>query len=368
MGLTTEFLGRGQIAAQYRTLMVVDEALGELRFADFDPAAIFDEAHRHLIRLTKATYRLEGIEQAKLGEFGVYTDDTTQLLAVVESLRECGGVDRLDIARSLRRWRDEVGIGMGQSFYNAVSHDEFLTNPHLASFEYLERLSFYPAANGAVMRSAQLGALSMASPEGFHFQVADIAAVTHANPRCILSAVFAASVMAGALQGLPGWSAVEFAIGRAEDVYGHAYDEDAPWAEGIAHYRERCSSWHWDEAIGELRGIVRDIGADENLTSLAQIKPDCDMDENAAAPIGYTYLSVRLLVAAIKLELPYDVAMLQIMSLGGDADTNACVVGAVLGAMQPENARMWVWADRLLPVLKERVVGAAEGLVEVLTA
>jgi ADP-ribosylglycohydrolase len=368
-GLTTEFLGRGQIGVQYRTLMAMDTALRAKRFVDFDPAAAYPESHAHMRRIVAAAYDLEGIPRGLRGQHGVYTDDTSQLLAVIESLIACGGVvDRLDIAEHLWRWSVENGIGMGRSFYNAVSHERFLTNPHEAAFEFLESLNFYPAANGAVMRAAPLGALSLVAADTFHFLVADIAAITHANPRCILSAVFAASLVAGALRGLQGRDVVDLAVEKAQDVYANAFEDNVPWTVGIMLYAERCAARHWDDAFAELRGLVDGIWGYATLTSLAQLKPDCDMDDIPDAPIGYAYLPIRLVVAAIKLNLSYDVAVLQLVSLGGDADTNACVVGGVLGAMEPENPKLWAWAERLLPAQKDRVTHTAERLVNVLEA
>src|SRR3712207_4556651 len=49
---------------------------------------------------------------------GSWTDDTSQMLCILESLVEKRRLDRKDIARKLYRWLIDDGFGCGQLVYN----------------------------------------------------------------------------------------------------------------------------------------------------------------------------------------------------------------------------------------------------------
>jgi ADP-ribosylglycohydrolase len=62
---------------------------------------------------------------------------------------------------------------------------------------------------------------------------------------------------------------------------------------------------------------------------------------------GFVGFALWLLLRAIKKQTSYANAILEVVSYGGDTDTNACIVGAVMGALYPDTIPA-IWINNLL--------------------
>ncbi|KAJ3156629.1 hypothetical protein HDU86_003853 [Geranomyces michiganensis] len=148
---------------------------------------------------------------------GEFTDDTDQLITLIQSIVACGGAFRpLDFAARLKGWAED-GIlletddnnkptrkppcGIGHTVSLVLGNPGFLIDPHGAAWHVWNANGRRLAANGAVMRSAVLGALSCNDEAQVVRNAISAAMVTHADPRCVVSCVVVNVLIARMLRG-----------------------------------------------------------------------------------------------------------------------------------------------------------------------
>jgi ADP-ribosylglycohydrolase len=338
LGLFTEFLTRAQ-AQQLKK--------ANLTFAD---RPLFE--NRHVERFPK-----DG-----------WTDDTDQALMIVnvekENLLDPSKPKEQRMAEQLDNWhhhglngfssvekfafetrqapdpkdrnRNQIGCrGLGALTSKVISKNNFLKDPHAAAKEAWKDdnlpIRKRAAANGAVMRTGAIGAiyhndLSQAVQEAIRY-----AKVTHADPRSIASAVAATVAIALLHEG----ASVENAMHHAEEIAVRVL---------------------WDE----MKNVYGDLNpADqENWTNIAEefekelrecMHADlAHLNLEDPARMGYTFKTLgagfhalrrsQELAASLaqdpnpKIEVIFDTVIGEIIWEGGDADTNAAVAGALVGA------------------------------------
>jgi ADP-ribosylglycohydrolase len=292
LGLGAEFMSRRQVASRY--------------------------GREGLRRYDQITYG-----RGSKWQPGDWSDDTDQLLCILDSLLERNGVDSADMARRIHEWAVGGGAGIGHSVSQAVTFPGYLKDPTgTAKFIWScsgERL----AANGGVMRTSVLGLWSLWSDAAVVSDSAGVCRITHADPRCIASCVATSVCIANLARGMPVDLAVDRALERAERV-------DA-----------RVASEVFEASSGEL-GALR---LDQNL------------DKGSSHGIGYTYLTTAAGFWALRNAETPEKGIIAVVNEGGDADTNAAVAGALLGAREglasiPEH---WIDGLRQLDAYKRRV-------------
>jgi ADP-ribosylglycohydrolase len=274
---------------------------------------------------------------------GDWTDDTDQLVLALISLLEGGGyLDSKTFARLLNDWRekgfpglgDTGGCGLGKSTKSVITHEQFLTNPTQAARDIWERSGRKLAPNGALMRTS-----ITAIPYYWDISIVkentlQLCTTTHTDPRCQASCVYLCLIISRLLQY---WSATTT-----------AHQQSVPWFEllSILHtsYEEAeqillTTSYAFEifttentEAIEESKKEFRDYAH----VDILQGKTIEQLQLDDGPTIGYTYkcLSVAIvaLVQVAKLGRSFEDIMQLIIREGGDADTNAAVAGALVGA------------------------------------
>lgn len=109
-----------------------------------------------------------------MGDRNDFTDDTDQLLVMLQSLEQTrdGRLNSINFANRLVEWRDhgipelgtEPGRGLGYTVGRVMSHSLFRSNPHRAAFEVTKKptcrsiLALYPPTHIAcyISRSGTL--------------------------------------------------------------------------------------------------------------------------------------------------------------------------------------------------------------------
>jgi ADP-ribosylglycohydrolase len=259
-----------------------------------------------------ATHRRGGLEVWQAGE---WSDDTEQALCILDAYLEgveagrnpAEPVDLRAVAQQFLRWAATNGRGMGSHTAKVFEHPLFTLEPQVAASDVWEQSGRTAAPNGAVMRTAYVGVLRPWDVGWTANAAAEVAATTHADPRCVASAVAVSVAIATLVTGgTPG---------------------DA-WAAAVRH-----GMLH-DEAAG--RYVV-----DATLESL---KLDEGLDEPRSErmpPIGFTYKCLGAAFWALRHALRMKGATPQerfteslesVIFAGGDTDTNGAVAGSVLGA------------------------------------
>lgn len=218
---------------------------------------------------------------------GDWTDDTDMMLCILDSFVACQKVDVLDIARRFKEWMMNGGMGIGRHTYNVMALGDYTSNPQKAAEIIWKMGKKKAAANGAVMRTSVVGLLK----ENVVNNAENICKLTHFDPRCVGSCVIVSSIIHALV--------FEDRILDYEEVIGIAKQ--------------------YDERIVPFV----DLAYHEGLDSL------CLDDEKS---MGYTLRTLGAALWAYWHATSYKEGILKIVLSGGDADTNAAVAGAILGA------------------------------------
>ena len=224
-------------------------------------------------------------------EAGSWTDDTDQFLCICESIIQTNKVDELAFAQALFKWFKGSPMGIGKTVYKVVTVPQFVLYPHKAS-EIIWNLSKKQnASNGAIMRTSILGTFEFWDDEKVIENTEKIAKVTHWDQRCVGSCVMVTLLIANIL------NENKFLDVNELIAIGNKYD---------ANIEPYISS--------TLSPRIENLNLDE---------------PNA---IGYTLKALSAGIWAYFHATDFEDGLLKVVKEGGDADTNACVAGSILGA------------------------------------
>ncbi len=236
-----------------------------------------------------------------------------------------------DVAARLRVWvaqgfrpLDTMPLGLGRLVGSVVASAGFAEEPERVAREYWERTGKRVAPNGSLMRTHTLGVMcySVGQDEAFGL-AASISRVTHVDPRCVVACVIGTGLVRQLAKG--GFEAG--VIGEKE----------------VDVLVEKAIDWYQREGRNEADG---ELDVDELWR---HVKPeggldDLELDDQAA--MGYVYKTlgsgIVLLRMAIRRKAESQGGLLDrtrvfedlitdLIMRGGDADTNACFAGALLG-------------------------------------
>ena len=220
---------------------------------------------------------------------GEFTDDTQMALALAESLLEHGGFVPDAVWARWRAWAStarDIGITTSRSLAHADWRDVSSSDRG--------------AGNGALMRAFPLAlAFLDATDDAVRDVVLRQAALTHTDPAA----------------GWGAWIAVEmmrFAI-------------------------------HGDDPFVELPRLLDDL-PDDVRPGYAEILAPTWTPDQAAPSNGSVWGCLAQAVWAVRTTTSFEDAVVAAVSLGGDADTVACVTGAIAGALYGVQAIPSRWA------------------------
>lgn len=238
---------------------------------------------------------------------GQITDDGEMTLALLQAL---AGQDRYDVrraARAYRRWYLSDPFDIGIATANALEEGD-LESPDLAELLATRALEFNAGskANGSLMRATPLGAWSArASLEDAVEAARADARLTHPNPSC-------------------QWSTAAYVVAIRHLVLNQG--------DNLGAFNAARSILPEGEG-DEVRGWLNDAEAER----LPEFHPHAGF-----VKIAFTYAFHHLLKRT-----PHVHALRETLAGGGDTDTNACIVGGLVGALH---------GDEGLSFLMERAV------------
>lgn len=230
---------------------------------------------------------------------GDWTDDTEQMLCILDSLLALGRVDVCDIAKYLHEWACTDGFAIGESVSKVVFNSDFLRDPQQTALQYWESTGRYAAANGAVMRTSVLGLWDYHDLAEVKSNAAEVCRITHADPRCVASCIAVCLVIARLMesdQNIPT---------LVEDVENEVVEFHPELPTCFARARE---------------------------SSLEVFDLDQGLNENEPVTYGYTLKTLGAAFWVLLHASDFEEGISAIIHEGGDADTNAAVAGAMLGA------------------------------------
>lgn len=218
---------------------------------------------------------------------GAWTDDTDMMLCIMDGF-ENGSFNIGKVASNFKQWFDGDPKGIGSHIYKVLCMRDYVEQPEVCSKLWWDLSHRQSAANGALMRTSVIGL----AQKGIEKQTEAICRLTHYDPRCVGSCVIAVSV----IHNLVWYS--------------------------------RCLS------CDEIKEIARKY--DDRIIEWVDAAYDCDdismlnLDEHSS--IGYTLRTLSAALWCYWHAPSFESGLLSIVNEGGDADTNAAVSCAILGA------------------------------------
>lgn len=220
---------------------------------------------------------------------GAWTDDTDQMLCILDSIIENKAIDLTDIAKRFVLWKQTNGIGIGRHMLNVLSIGDYVENPFKASELVWDISRKQIAANGAIMRTAILGCWNYTDWEQVKANAEDVSKLTHYDPRCVGSCIIITYI-----------------------VHRHLTNQEILKSDIL------CIANEYDSRIAEYV----ELSYQNNIEALK-------LDEQGK--IGYTLKTMSIALWAHNYSADFYSGLKTVIEQGGDADTNGAVAGALLG-------------------------------------
>lgn len=228
-------------------------------------------------------------DHRKRWQKGNWTDDTDQFLCILKSLIEHQSVNALDIAGKFKAWLDEDGMGIGQTTYKVLTLPEYIKYPKKGAELVWKIKNKAIAPNGALMRNGIACSFMFWDSEEVLDNCASICQLTHFDPRCVDSCKLMAHLILGELNDTPV---------------------------------------SWEKLSQLMEGYDPRIKAYINPPS--SMIDDLQLDDQKS--VGYTLKALNAGIWSYYNSDSFLETLHAIIMEGGDADTNGCIAGSILGA------------------------------------
>lgn len=231
----------------------------------------------------------EGLSNySQIGEdFGRWTDDTDMMLCIAMAIIADKDVKPKTIAHNFKEWYKSSPVDIGVTTAKILSLYEYEGSPFEVARMMWKRSGKNNAGNGGVMRTSVVGLWNENVAENAEM----ICRLTHADPRCIGSCVTISEII-----NFLVWQDKELSFEELLQI-GERYDGR------IKPYLETARN-----------GMLEDFELDDEQT------------------MGYTLKTMGCAVWCLYHVENFVEGLLKVVNAGGDADTNAAVACAVLGA------------------------------------
>ncbi len=218
---------------------------------------------------------------------GAWTDDTDMMLCIMAAFED--GIFNLHkVAQNFKDWFDGEPMGIGAHTFKVLCMRDYVDQPELCSKLWWDLSHQQSAANGALMRTSVVGL----APGNIEQQASDICRLTHYDPRCVGSCVIASSI-----------------------IHNLVWHDHAPTYDEIIAIAKK-----YDERILEWIDLAY---LNNNIAAL-------NLDERHS--IGYTLRTFAAALWTYWHTDTFEEGLLAVVNEGGDADTNAAIACAILGA------------------------------------
>ncbi|MCH5301522.1 MAG: ADP-ribosylglycohydrolase family protein [Prevotella sp.] len=284
--------------------------LGTEGMTDEDMAWKYPNGIRHYSEIFQDNHR-------KRWKIGDWTDDTDMMLCIASAVIKDKGVNLTSIARNFKEWSMGTPMGIGETTYKTLMFSDYVDRPFEVSRKVWELSRRQIAPNGGLMRTSVVGLF----PKAVEQCAADICRLTHYDPRCVGSCVIVSELIHALVYGTP------------VPTYHQMLD--------IAR--------RYDDRIVEF--IDLSMNADIRALQLQD-----------ADSVGYTLRTLAAGLWAYWNAQSFEEGLLAVVNAGGDADTNAAVACAILGAKFGFSAIPQEYVDGL--IYREQLDAVVSGLAE----
>lgn len=255
----------------------------------------------------------------KRWKIGDWTDDTDMMLCIANAVVKDKWVVFSSIARNFKEWADGDPMGIGENTYKVLSFADYVDKPFEASKKVWEMSHRQSAANGGLMRTSIVGLL----PSNTEKWAANICRLTHYDPRCAGSCVIVSKL-----------------------IHSLVFEESP-----ISYDKMLDIGRRYDERIEEYIDLAINS---EDIREL-----DLQNWDN----VGYTLKTLAAGLWAYWYAESFVEGLLAVVRAGGDADTNAAVACAILGAKFGFSAIPQEYVEGL--IYREQLDEVIEGLLAI---
>ena len=253
----------------------------------------------------------------KRWKIGDWTDDTDMMLCIANAVIKDKGVNLTSIAQNFKDWADGEPMGIGENTYKVLMIGDYVEHPLEVSKKVWEMSGKKAAANGGLMRTSIVGLF----PKAVEECAVNICRLTHYDPRCVGSCVIV-----------------------SELIHSLVYNEKR-----LSYHQIVDMAKKYDERIVEYV----DLSMNTDIRALEL------QDEES---VGYTLRTLAAGLWAYWNARTFEDGLLSVVRAGGDADTNAAVACAILGAKFGFNAIPQEYIDGL--IYKEQLDEVINGMKE----
>ncbi len=256
----------------------------------------------------------------KRWKIGDWTDDTDMMLCIANAVVKDKGVNLTSIVRNFKDWAMGAPMGIGETTYKVLFPADYAEKPFEVSKMVWEMGHRQMAANGGLMRTSVVGTF----PEAVEQCAANICRLTHYDPRCAGSCVIVSQLIHSL-------------------IYKNV---------GLSYHEMTDIAMKYDRRIWEYI----DLAQSQDIRALELQDRDS---------VGYTLRCLAAALWAYWHAKSFEEGLLTVVRAGGDADTNAAVACAVLGAkygyeaIPDEYKEGLIYRDQL-----DAVIAGLENIVE----
>ncbi|AKI80275.1 putative ADP-ribosyl glycohydrolase [Niemeyer virus] len=248
---------------------------------------------------------------------GQFTDDTEIALAIMSVIHEYGYYDQSRVAEKYHEWYNSNPFDIGNTTKNSLSQNS-CSDMIKASRKY----NFGSMSNGSLMRLFGLVPMfydrvpSNRTTKFIMKAIQQDIILTHSNPEMVPIAI---------IYGLMLWYAIQGQ--NASDVYKYG--------------KILAEKYHSKLYLSIYLSVDSEYDFfDYNDTKYC-------LNQIDSTNFGFVGFSIWLMLRSLKKHSDYRNAIIEIVSHGGDTDTNACITGALFGALY-HNTIPPIWIDSVL--------------------
>ncbi|KAK8889892.1 hypothetical protein M9Y10_034646 [Tritrichomonas musculus] len=249
---------------------------------------------------------------------GTVTDDTEQAVLLMRTLADCNGEMNLaHFAHLMTDWMNHgisehcqrCALDIGNTTRAAIMSKDFQIDPLRGSFGKTSKTG----GNGCVMRTAPIGCFKFWDFNTVAKYALNFGCTTHFNDICGVCSILVSLLIAENIQRMSTKGPK-----RGQRMTNEEIDEVIERSIQIA-----SDGMKQDFPVDEHREEILKYLKAESFESL-------DLSGNR---IGYVLQATGAAVLALRKGMDYEQAMTEVVRWAGDADTNAAVVGGVIGAV-----------------------------------
>jgi ADP-ribosylglycohydrolase len=269
-----------------------------------------------------------------------WTDDTDHLIIVMQSLIENKiELNQSDIARRLKSWvlsgfpelKDTMGMGLGGTMSMVIRHPKFLEEPEIAAGEIWNNSGKKLASNGSLMRTSIVGTLPIT--RDIYNIAASLSKIMHSDPRCVAACVFQSTAIHNLVYKQV--NNVDDLMEKCTSISQLYVADDVPAVifENVRHQPTPKSYLdpRFKSRAEEFKYWI-DLAYTQDITAL-------ELDEQVRIGfvlkcLGCSVFALQMIGLSIRYKKPicFKKFITRIIVECGDADTNAAVAGATMGA------------------------------------